>query len=239
MSKIAKVWAGIRDPETRNIKKSNAIRDYAKDVVKKVQVFHLDIHYEESCVNAINQIIEKDKKIDILVHNAAHLFIGFAEQFIPEQYESSLNPNFLGVHRLNRVVLPYMRKERDGLILYVVSGIIAIAAPFMVPYVIGKAAMDQLAENTAYEINKFGIETCILMPGVFMEGTSHFDTAEFPKDSSLDEPYLELKADFDNYEKGLRNLFRQKEAPIDGVAEKILEIIQLPKGNRPFRPTID
>tara|TARA_R110002126_G_scaffold236514_2_gene380126 strand:- start:7305 stop:8219 length:915 start_codon:yes stop_codon:yes gene_type:complete len=234
-----KVWAGIRDPESRNIKKSNILRDYAKRLNKEVQIVDLDIHFEQSCENAMSHIISKDKKIDILIHNAAHLFIGFAEQFTPEQYASSLNKNFLGVHRLNRAAIPHMRNERNGLILYVGSGITAITAPFMAPYVIGKTAMDQLAENTSYEINRFGIESSILMPGVFMEGTSHFDTAEFPKDKSLDESYLELKADFDNYEKGLRNLFRQEDAPIEGVAEKILEIIQLPKGTRPLRPTID
>jgi NAD(P)-dependent dehydrogenase (short-subunit alcohol dehydrogenase family) len=167
------------------------------------------------------------------------LFIGYAEAFTPEQIASSLNTNVLGAHKLNRAVLPYMRKQASGLLLYVGSGITNVTAPFMTPYVIGKAALDALAENTAYEISQFGIETTILMPGVFMDGTSHFDTAEFPKDQFILNEYIKLQKDYDNYDAGLRKLFRFGDAPIQGVADKIAEIIALPRGKRPFRDTID
>jgi hypothetical protein len=96
-----------------------------------------------------------------------------------------------------------------------------------------------LAENTAYEISQFGIETTILMPGVFMDGTSHFDTAEFPKDQFILNEYIKLQKDYDNYDAALRKLFRFGDAPIQGVADKIAEIISLPRGKRPFRDTID
>ncbi len=140
---------------------------------------------------------------------------------------------------LHIVVLPYMRERRDGLLLYIGSGVTAITAPFVTPYVVGKIAQAVLAESLSFELNPFGIESSILMPGLFIDGTSHFETAEFPKDSSLDEPYAKLKKDFDAYEQGFRNLFRNENAPIEGVADKILEIIRMPKGSRPLRPTID
>lgn len=73
----------------------------------------------------------------------------------------------------------------------------------MTPYVMGKAAFDALAENTAYEVGQFGVETSIVMPGIFMEGTSHFETAEFPKDEDVLKHYDRLKEDYDNYEPGL------------------------------------
>ncbi|WP_271767903.1 SDR family NAD(P)-dependent oxidoreductase [Aquimarina algiphila] len=233
------VWAGIRDPKTRNIKKSAAIQDYANSVGAKVHIVDLDIVKEESCKEAVEKIITKNGKLDILIHNAAHLYVGFAEAFTPEQYMNSLNVNFLGTHILNRVVLPYMRERRDGLLLYIGSGVTAITAPFVTPYVVGKTAQAVLAESLSFELNPFGIESSILMPGLFIDGTSHFETAEFPKDSSLDEPYAKLKKDFDAYEQGFRNLFRNENAPIEGVADKILEIIRMPKGSRPLRPTID
>jgi hypothetical protein len=77
------------------------------------------------------------------------------------------------------------------------------------------------------------------MPGVFMDGTSHFDTAEFPKDQFILNEYIKLQKDYDNYDAGLRKLFRFGDAPIQGVADKIAEIIALPRGKRPFRDTID
>jgi NAD(P)-dependent dehydrogenase (short-subunit alcohol dehydrogenase family) len=234
-----KVYAGIRDPQGRNIHKSTRLLEYVENNGKQIDIVDLDIHHDESCKNAIQKVIEQEGRIDVVIHNAAHLFIGYSEAFTPEQIASSVNTNALGAHRLNRAVLPYMRKQASGLIIYVGSGITNVTAPFMAPYVIGKAAMDALAENTAYEVSQFGIETTILMPGVFMDGTSHFETAEFPKDEAVLKDYDRLQKDYDNYEPGLRNLFRFGDAPIQGVADKIAEILALPKGERPLRDTVD
>jgi NAD(P)-dependent dehydrogenase (short-subunit alcohol dehydrogenase family) len=234
-----KVYAGIRDPQGRNIHKSTRLHEYVESNGKRIDIVDLDILIDESCKNAIQKVIEKEGIIDVVIHNAAHLFIGHSEAFTPEQIASSVNTNALGAHRLNRAVLPYMRSQASGLILYVGSGITNVTAPFMAPYVIGKAAMDALAENTAYEVSQFGIETTILMPGVFMDGTSHFETAEFPKDEAVLKEYDRLQKDYNNYEPGLRNLFRFGDAPIQGVADKIAQILALPKGQRPLRDTVD
>jgi NAD(P)-dependent dehydrogenase (short-subunit alcohol dehydrogenase family) len=234
-----KVYAGIRDPQGRNIHKATRLLEYVESNGRQIDIVDLDIHLDESCKKAVQKVIEKEGKIDVVIHNAAHLFIGYSEAFTPEQIASSVNTNAVGAHRLNRAVLPYMRKQASGLLLYVGSGITNVTAPFMAPYVIGKAAMDALAENTAYEVSQFGIETTILMPGVFMDGTSHFETAEFPKDGAVLKEYDRLQKDYDNYEPGLRNLFRFGDAPIQGVADKIAEILALPKGQRPLRDTVD
>lgn len=234
-----KVYAGIRDPEGRNTHKTEALKEYVESNGKSIEILDLDILLENSCHIAVNTVVEKEGAIDVVIHNAAHLFIGYSEAFTPEQIASSINTNVLGAHRLNRAVLPYMRKQNSGLILYVGSGITNVTAPFMTPYVIGKAGLDALAENTAYEVSQFGIETTILMPGVFLDGTSHFETAEFPKDEAVLEDYDRLQKDYENYEPGLRNLFRFGDAPIQGVADKIAEILAIPEGQRPFRDTVD
>ncbi|TRX54347.1 SDR family NAD(P)-dependent oxidoreductase [Fulvivirga sp. M361] len=234
-----KVYAGIRDPNGRNSHKSTRLREYVEGHGKTIEIIDLDIHQDASCQAAANKVIEKDGSIDVVIHNAAHLFVGFSEGYTPEQLQSSLNTNAVGAHRLNRAVLPYMRKQKNGILIYVGSGITNLMAPFTAPYVIGKAAFDALAESTAYEVSQFGIETSIMMPGVFMEGTSHFETAEFPKDEEVLKQYNRLKKDYDNYESGLRNLFRFGDAPIQGVADKIEELLLLPKGQKPLRVTVD
>ncbi|HAS45233.1 MAG TPA: oxidoreductase [Microscillaceae bacterium] len=234
-----KVYAGIRAPEGRNAHKSAQLREYVERHGKTVEIVDLDIHLEDSCQATVDKIVENDGSIDILIHNAAHLFIGFSEGFTPEQLSSSINTNAIGAHRLNRAALPYMRKQKSGMLLYVGSGITNLTAPFMTPYVMGKAAFDALAENTAYEVGQFGIETTIVMPGVFMEGTSHFATAEFPRDEPIINEYECLQQDYQNYEPGLRNLFRFGAAPIQGVADEIAEILKLPRGQRPLRTTVD
>lgn len=233
------VFAGIREPKGRNANKSERLLEGLEGDESNIKIIDLDILSKDSCLQAAETIVKQCDSIDVVIHNAAHLFIGYSEAFEPEQLASSLNTNLIGAHRLNRAVLPYMRKQGSGLILYVGSGITNVTAPFMAPYVVGKAALDALAENTAYEISQFGIESTILMPGVYLNDTLHFEAAEFPHDKEVLKAYGRLQKDYEHYEAGLKNLFRFGDAPIQSVADKIAEILALPIGQRPLRDTVD
>lgn len=94
-----KVYAGIRDPKGRNIHKSNKLNEYVENHGKKVEIVDLDIHSSDSCEKAVEKVIQQEGQIDVVIHNAAHLFIGYSEAFTPEQIASSLNTNILGAHR--------------------------------------------------------------------------------------------------------------------------------------------
>jgi NAD(P)-dependent dehydrogenase (short-subunit alcohol dehydrogenase family) len=56
--------------------------------------------------------------------------------------------------------------------------------PFLGPYVVSKAAMDALALVTSYDVAPLGIETVIVMPGAFTQGTDHFPKAARPADTT-------------------------------------------------------
>lgn len=186
------VYAGIRDPQGRSQARAAHLHAYAAEHGTDVTVVDLDILHEDSCRAAVVQVVADHGRLDVVVHNAAHLFIGFSEAFTPEQLASSLNTNVIGAHRLNRAALPVLRDQGAGLLLYVGSGISRICYPFMAPYVVGKTALDALAEATAYEVGRFGIETTILMPGVFTSGTDHFKAAEFAQDAATVAAYARL-----------------------------------------------
>lgn len=234
------VFAGVRDFEGRSISRAKDLTDFAVGKSGKLTMVDLDIKSEDSCMAAAEKVQQEFGRIDVVIHNAAHLFSGLSEGFTPEQLQDSLDTNAIGAHRLNRAVLPSMRKQESGYLLYVGSGVSAIINPFFTPYIIGKQAMDALAESTAYELRPFGIETTILMPGLFMEGTSHFATAVAPEDLETLKGYGRLQPYVDGYEQGLRKLFRPGVAvPVQGVADEAARLIALPEGKRPLRTTVD
>jgi NAD(P)-dependent dehydrogenase (short-subunit alcohol dehydrogenase family) len=234
------VYAGVRDPYTRSATRREALEQYASDHNGYVRVVDMDIHSEESCRSAVDQVIADQGHLDIVIHNAAHLFIGMAEGFTPEQLADSFNTNAVGAHRLNRAALPHMRRRGEGVLVYVGSVITRIVAPFMMPYVAGKYALDAVAEATAYEVNPLGIETVIVMPGIFLDGTSHFATAVYPADEQAAGGYADIQPEYDRYEPGLRQMFRNgRDAPDQGVADEIARVVALPKGSKPTRTTVD
>lgn len=234
------IYAGVRDFKGRSIARAIDLTEFAVQMPGKLTLVDLDIKSQESCMAAAQMVQQESGSIDVVIHNAAHLFSGLSEGFTPEQLQDSLDTNAVGAHRLNRAVLPVMRKQEKGYLIYIGSAVSAIINPFFTPYIIGKQAMDALAESTAYELRPFGIETTILMPGLFMDGTSHFATAVAPEDQETLMEYGRLQPYIDRYEQGLRQLFRSNEnVPVQGVADEVARLIALPKGDKPLRTSVD
>jgi len=175
------------------------------------------------------------------VHNAAHLYFGITEAFMPDQILAALNTNTVGPLRLNRAALPVMRRQESGLLLWVGSGTSRVVPPFLAPYTAAKAAMDSFAESIALEVSRFGIETSILMPGPFTQGTAHFPNAATPADTEIvkayDVRYAETLA---GNERATEALFGPGVAQdVQAVADEIARIVGLPAGSRPYRSSVD
>src|SRR5215212_12051310 len=115
----------------------------------------------------------------------ATLVFGPAEAFTPEQYAELYDVNVLSTQRVNRAVLPHMRRQKQGLVVWVSSSSAAGGTPpYLAPYFAAKAAMDSLAVVYARELTRWGIETSIIVPGAFTSGTNHFAHAGKPADEN-------------------------------------------------------
>lgn len=152
-----------------------------------------------------------------------------------------LDVNTLGVQRLNRAALPYLREQGRGTLLYVGSTTSVTTPPFLGPYVVSKAAMDFLALVTSYEVGPLGIETVIVMPGAFTQGTDHFPKAGRPADATgVAEGYKLLDPLVARNEEATDGLFTPGTTADPGVvSEEIARILALPFGQRPLRSVLD
>jgi NAD(P)-dependent dehydrogenase (short-subunit alcohol dehydrogenase family) len=235
------VYASMREIDGRNKDKAEEARAFAAENRVHLQPLELDILSEQSIEAATQRIITEQGRLDVLIHNAAHLYFGITEAFTPEQVMASLNTNAVGPLRVNRAVLPIMRRQGSGLLLWIGSGTSRVVPPFLAPYTAAKAAMDSFAESVAYDVARFGIETSIVMPGPFVEGTAHFPNAEFPRDTATTEAYAPLYGDtLARNEEATRGLFAPDTvADVQAVADEVLRIVNLPRGQRPYRAEVD
>lgn len=176
----------------------------------------------------------------MVVHNAGHMVLGPAEAFTPEQIAEIYDVNVLSTQRVNRAVLPHLRAQRDGLLLWVGSSSTRGGTPpYLGPYFAAKAAEDALAVTYAAEVARFGIDTTIVVPGSFTTGTNHFAHAGHAADKEVADAYEEHYA-------GIMDQVAEKLAalaPADAdpqeVARAIVRVVGTPKGERPFRVHID
>ncbi|MEU7633809.1 SDR family oxidoreductase [Nocardia sp. NPDC049220] len=235
------VFASMRDPDGRNQDKAADLRDFGRANGYHLDVVELDILSEESARAAVAEIVHASGRLDVVVHNAAHLLYGITEAFTPEQILAAFDTNTVGPLRVNRAALPVMRKQGSGLLLWVGSGTSFVVPPFLAPYTAAKAAMDSFAESISVEVARFGIETSIVMPGPFTQGTAHFPNAGVADDHQVTADYQQLYGEtIAQNQEATESLFAPGVVQdVQAVADEIARIVDLPHGRRPYRSTVD
>src|SRR5262249_18717900 len=143
--------------------------------------------------------------------------------------------------RVNRAALPRLRKQREGLVVWISSSSTRGGTPpYLAPYFAAKAAMDALAISYAGELSRWGVETSIIVPGSFTKGTNHFAHAGEPDDAACADEYAKGPTR-DIAETALKNLaaIAPQDADPEDVARAIVKVVDTPFGKRPFRVHVD
>jgi NAD(P)-dependent dehydrogenase (short-subunit alcohol dehydrogenase family) len=233
------VYATMRDVEGRNRGRADELRAVSEEKGITLIPLELDVLSQDSADAAAASIVHEQGRIDVVMQNAGHLVAGPSEAFTPEEMMKVFDTNLFGAQRVNRAVLPYMRKQESGLVLWISSTTTKGGfPPFMGPYGAAKAAMDSLAVTLAYELARFGVETSIVVPGAFTSGTDHFPSAGKPADSARAEAYARYDGVMDQIGERLTSL-TPPDADPKAVADEVVRIVGLAKGTRPMRSVID
>ena len=234
------VHAGMRDIGGRNAQAAEAVRRYAAEHSVTLRPIEMDVSDQASVDGALAAVLAEAGRIEVVIHNAGHMVLGPTEAFTPEQVAAVYDTNVLSTQRVNRAVLPAMRAQRDGLVLWVGSSSSRGGTPpYLGPYFAAKAAVDALAVSYAAELTRFGIETTIVVPGSFTSGTNHFANAGRSADEYIATAYeAEYPALMDEVSKKLAELAPDDADPFE-VARQIVKVVDTPKGSRPFRVYVD
>ncbi|MHC2299734.1 SDR family oxidoreductase [Rhizobium mongolense] len=232
------VYASMRDIAGRNARNAAQMAELSAKEDIDMRPLELDVQFEASVNEATEKIIAESGRIDVVVHNAGHMMFGPAEAFTPEQFAQQYDVNVLGTQRVNRAVLPHMRKRREGLLVWVSSSSSAGGTPpYLSPYFAAKAAMDSLAVQYARELSRWGIETTIVVPGAFTKGTNHFAHSGSPADETRLTEY-EANGPYAGFGAKVQEVFAAivpDDADPAPVAGMIVDVVNAPFGQRPFR----
>ena len=235
------VYASMRDTTGRNAAQVTDVEKYAGDNKVDLRAIELDVGSQPSADAAIAKIIAEQGRIDVVMHNAGHMVFGPAEAFTPEQLAELYDVNVLSTQRVNRAVLPQLRKQGRGLLLWVSSSSSAGGTPpYLAPYFAAKAGMDAMAVVYARELSRWGIETSIIVPGAFTGGTNHFAHAGSPADRARVSEYE--AGPYAGFGEQIQKAFAAivpPEADASLVADAIVRIVDTPFGKRPFRVHVD
>jgi NAD(P)-dependent dehydrogenase (short-subunit alcohol dehydrogenase family) len=116
------VFATMRAVDGRNAKAARAFRTLAERESLHLDVLELDVTDSASVERAVDVVIAQTDRIDVLINNAGYGLLGLIEACTLEQAQRIFDTNFFGVVRMNRAVLPYMRRHGSGLLVHISSG---------------------------------------------------------------------------------------------------------------------
>ncbi|MFI5735064.1 SDR family NAD(P)-dependent oxidoreductase [Kribbella sp. NPDC051587] len=162
------VYAGDLDIDGVNAAPAAAARRYAAQKSFLLRPVELDPHSQRSVTCAVATIIKEQRRIDVMVHNGLWPVADPDHRPTPGYTDKVHHANLLGAQRLNRAVVPQMRRQGEGLLVYLggagYDGESSVSAAT-------KVAADSLAAVHAAKVARLGIDTTIIPERLIAKGT--------------------------------------------------------------------
>ena len=134
---------------------------------KPGEIIHVscDVCNEESTRAAIAEVMKQTDHVDVVISNAGFGISGPIEFTEMKDAAHQMDVNFLGAVRFTQAVLPVLRRQGYGRIIYTSSVAALLAVPYQSFYSASKAAINAFALALANEVREFGIRVSVMMPG--------------------------------------------------------------------------
>lgn len=120
-----------------------------------------DLKQVEDCVS---ESVKKYGSIDCAIHNACLCTFESMEQTKEETYHDVMEVNYYGALHLSQAVIPYMKSQNSGKVIFTSSGVGVTGFVNISPYASSKGAIEALAKCLNIEYQNYGISFHIFHP---------------------------------------------------------------------------
>lgn len=129
-----------------------------------------DMTDENQVRAAVEEVVAREGRVDILVNNAGFGISGAAELTSSADAHAQLELNLFGMDNAAKAVLPHMRAQGGGRIVFMssIAGILPI--PFQLWYSVSKAGIAAYVLALQNEVRPYGVTVCAVMPGDIASG---------------------------------------------------------------------
>jgi NAD(P)-dependent dehydrogenase (short-subunit alcohol dehydrogenase family) len=131
-----------------------------------VESLYLDYAEPRSIAAAAEHVLAATgDKLAAVFNNGGYAQPGAIEDLRPEVLRAQFEANFFGWHDLTARVLPSMRANGTGRIVFCSSVLGLIAAPYRGAYCASKFAVEAIADTLRLELAGTGIKVALIEPG--------------------------------------------------------------------------
>ena len=191
------------------------------------ETLHLDLASSGSIQKGVQELITlTDGIIDAVFHNGAYGQPGAVEDLSRDVLKEQFETNFFGTHELTTLLIPMMRKQGHGRIIYNSSILGFVAMRYRGAYNASKFALEGLADTLRIELHGSNIHIVLIEPGPI---ESHFRKNAFAMYKKNIDP--ERSFHKDTYKVMEERLQKEGPAtpftlPAEAVAKKVIHALE-------------
>jgi NADP-dependent 3-hydroxy acid dehydrogenase YdfG len=143
------------------------LNELAAEIGDSAVVCATDVRDVDQVANLIHTTVDRFGQIDILVYaTGTNIPDRSLDVLTHETWEMMIGTNLTGAFNCTQAVLPTMREQKSGLIIYLSSGCVQSPDVSGVSYQASKHGMSGLAHGTFKEEQENGIRTTVIFPGL-------------------------------------------------------------------------
>jgi short-subunit dehydrogenase len=124
-----------------------------------------DVTRQEDINHLVRFVIEKYGRIDVLVNNAGAGVAGTIATLNMNELEEGFRLNVLAPVAMLQAVVPYMKNQKNGVIVNMSSMVESMAVPYMGAYAATKIALGYLSDSARIELSEENINVIKVLPG--------------------------------------------------------------------------
>lgn len=167
---IAKTLAKNKIKVIANYNNSEKEAKELKEELKKegieIDIVKADVSTREGTSQLAKYVLEKYKKIDILINNAGISEYKLFTDATDEDWQRVINTNLYSAFAMSQEVIPSMVHKKEGLIINISSAWGVVGGALEVIYSVSKAGMDGLTKALAKELGPSNIRVNSIAPGM-------------------------------------------------------------------------
>lgn len=195
--------------------------DVQKLRAEGLNAFKLDLCDTQSMHDALSWMLSQTQgRIDVLFNNAAYGQPGAVEDLRRDVLREQFETNVFGTQELANLIIPYMRQQKSGRIIYNSSILGFVAMSYRGAYNASKFAIEGLADTLRLELYQSGIEVILIQPGPIR---SHFRKNALAK--FLEHIDYHHSAHHALYTKTLERLQKEGDSSFTLGAEAVLHVL--------------
>ncbi len=223
----------------RVIASARQIEDVERLAQQGFNSVQLDLNKLESITRGLESCLQlSGGRLDAVFHNGAYGQPGALEDLSGQALREQFETNLFGWHELTRLLIPIMRKQGFGRIIFNSSVLGLVCMPYRGAYNASKFAIEAYADTLRMELKHSGIAVVLIEPGPidsrFREHAYQaFQRHVNPKISAHRDQYTQMIARLSK--EGLSGYFTQ--GP-ETVAVKVLKAVESRRPRRRYYVTL-